>query len=58
MGLTETSYTIKSNWSKKRRKGKNPYPIIVKGIHEPIISEDVWQKTLVRMKGDKKAVKK
>ena len=31
---------------------------IVKGHHEPIISEEVWEKTLVRMKGDKKAVKK
>jgi len=51
-------YNNYTNWSKKRRKGKNPNPIIVKGIHEPIISEEVWEKALVRMKGDKKAVKK
>ena len=51
-------YNNYTNWSKKRRRGKNPNPIIAKGIHEPIISEDVWQKTLVRMQGAKKAVKK
>lgn len=32
------------NWNEKRRKGKNDNPILVKGIHEPIISEELWDK--------------
>ncbi|WP_436664010.1 recombinase family protein [Alicyclobacillus acidoterrestris] len=31
------------NWSDKRRRGKSR-PIIVKGVHEPIIDEATWQK--------------
>ena len=31
-------------WSEKRRKGKNPNPIIVKGVHEAIVSEAVWNR--------------
>lgn len=32
------------DWNKKRRKGKNMNPIIVKGQHEAIISEKQWDK--------------
>ncbi|WP_158095136.1 recombinase family protein [Gottfriedia luciferensis] len=32
------------DWEKKRRKGKNPDYILVKGIHEPIIDEKIWDK--------------
>ncbi|WP_171253300.1 recombinase family protein, partial [Acinetobacter baumannii] len=32
------------NWSKRRRKGKTE-PIISIGQHQPIISEDLWNKT-------------
>ncbi|WP_254907298.1 MULTISPECIES: recombinase family protein [unclassified Enterococcus] len=31
------------NWSTKRRKGKNPNPILVKGSYEPIIDEETYQ---------------
>ena len=30
------------NWSEKRRKGKNPTPIIMKGQFEAIVSEELW----------------
>lgn len=33
------------DWEKKRRKGKSEDFILVKGKHEPIITEEVWQKT-------------
>ncbi|WP_375140436.1 recombinase zinc beta ribbon domain-containing protein [Brevibacillus sp. HB2.2] len=32
------------NWNERRRKGKNDNPIIVDGEHEPIISEELWEK--------------
>ncbi|MEM5621503.1 recombinase family protein [Bacillus thuringiensis] len=31
------------NWNEKRRKGTNKTPVIVKGEHKPIISEDIWE---------------
>ncbi|MBL1224203.1 recombinase family protein [Enterococcus sp. BWR-S5] len=31
------------NWDTKRRKGKNPNPILVKGEHQPIIDEQTYQ---------------
>lgn len=30
------------NWDKRRRKGKNPNPIMVEGKHEPIITNELW----------------
>ncbi|WP_255249831.1 recombinase family protein [Bacillus sp. FJAT-45066] len=30
------------NWDKKRRRGKNSNPIIVKGKHEGIVSDELW----------------
>ncbi|MCM3718127.1 recombinase family protein [Fictibacillus phosphorivorans] len=30
------------NWDKRRRKGKNPNPIIVDGKHDPIITTELW----------------
>ena len=39
------------NWSEKRRKGKSKNPILVKGLHEPIVSEELWDKAaLLRSK--------
>lgn len=35
-------YARYENWSEKRRKGKNPNPIIIKGQFEAIISEELW----------------
>lgn len=32
------------DWSKNRREGKQEEYILVKGIHEPIVSEEIWEK--------------
>lgn len=37
------------DWDIKRRKGKNPHPIIVKGEHEPIIDEEIYQAVQKRL---------
>ncbi|OBZ08331.1 hypothetical protein A8L34_23720 [Bacillus sp. FJAT-27264] len=36
-------YNVREDWSEKRRKGINPNPIIEDGIHEPIISTELWE---------------
>jgi site-specific DNA recombinase len=41
------------NWNAKRRKGKNPSPIIAKGLHPAIIPEPLWEK--VQFLRDRKA---
>lgn len=38
------------NWNERRRKGKNDTPIIVDGDHEPIISEELWEKVQLLQK--------
>lgn len=38
------------NWESKRRKGKNPNPILVEGKHEPIISDELWSVVRARRK--------
>lgn len=38
------------NWDSKRRKGKNPNPILVEGKHEPIISDELWSVVQARRK--------
>ncbi len=38
------------NWDTKRRRGKNPNPIIVKGHHEAIISDELWSVVQARRK--------
>lgn len=46
--LDNTTYNGKiswlkvENWDSKRRRGKNPNPILVKGQHEAIISDELW----------------
>ena len=42
------------DWSKKRRKSKNANPIVADGQHDPIISEELWDK--VRFLGQQKSV--
>ena len=42
------------NWDTKRRRGKNPTPILVKGTHEPIISEDIYQAVQERLVAESK----
>ncbi|SET24177.1 site-specific DNA recombinase [Oceanobacillus limi] len=38
------------NWDTKRRKGKNPNPILVEGKHEAIISDELWNIVQTRRK--------
>lgn len=36
-------YNVRRDWNEKRRNNINPNPVIVKGEHEPILSEKIWQ---------------
>lgn len=45
------------DWNKKRRRGKNPNPIIVKGQHEAIITEDQWERVNLQLKQRSKSPK-
>ncbi len=38
------------NWDTKRRKGKNPNPILVDGQHDAIISDELWSVVQARRK--------
>ncbi|WP_230200263.1 recombinase family protein [Bacillus niameyensis] len=38
------------NWDTKRRKGKNPNPILVEGQHEAIVSDELWSVVQARRK--------
>ena len=37
-------YNRFEGWSEKRRRGKNPNPILTEGKHEAIISKELWYK--------------
>ncbi|WP_332236847.1 recombinase family protein [Sporolactobacillus sp. KGMB 08714] len=37
-------YNVRQNWNEKRRNDINPHPILVKGKHQPIISQEQWDK--------------
>jgi len=37
-------YNVIQNWSEKRRRNKNPNPLIVDGIHKAIIDQELWDK--------------
>lgn len=37
-------YNVRRNWNEKRRRNINPNPIIEKGIHEPIIDKELWDR--------------
>ncbi|MCO7126060.1 recombinase family protein [Sporolactobacillus shoreicorticis] len=43
-------YNVRRNWSEKRRNDINPHPLIIKGKHEPIISEEQWDKAQTVLK--------
>ena len=43
-------YNVKQDWSEKRRRNINPNPIIVDGIHDAIINNEVWDKVQKIMK--------
>lgn len=36
-------YNVRRDWAEKRRNNINPDPLIVKGKHEPIITEETWE---------------
>lgn len=44
MYIGKIRYNQLENWSEKRRHGKNPNYLLVDGEHEPIISEEQWEK--------------
>lgn len=37
-------YNVRQDWNERRRNNINPDPVIEKGHHEPIISEETWKK--------------
>lgn len=45
------------DWNQKRRKGKNPNPIIVQGKHEAIITESQWDRVQQQLKSRSNAPK-
>ncbi|MGE7913252.1 recombinase family protein [Lysinibacillus xylanilyticus] len=36
-------YNVRRDWNEKRRNNINPTPVIIKGEHEAIISEETWR---------------
>ncbi|WP_338136752.1 recombinase family protein [Clostridium baratii] len=46
-------YNVRQDWSEKRRRNINPNPIIVDGIHEPIINIELWDKVQKIMESKK-----
>ncbi|MGP4107943.1 recombinase family protein [Virgibacillus sp. L01] len=43
-------YNVRRDWNEKRRNNINPHPIMEKGQHKAIISEEVWEKAQAIMK--------
>lgn len=37
-------YNRFEGWSEKRRRGKNSNPILVPGLHQPIVERELWEK--------------
>ena len=46
-------YNVLQNWSEKRRRHKNANPLIVDGIHEPIIDHELWDNVQKMMEDSK-----
>ncbi|MCM3112831.1 recombinase family protein [Lederbergia lenta] len=44
-------YNVRRDWNEKRRNNFNPDPIIEKGKHEPLITQEVWEQAKNIMKG-------
>lgn len=40
-------YDVRRNWNERRRGNTNPDPIIADGIHEAIISQELWDKVQI-----------
>ncbi|WP_010279078.1 recombinase family protein [Paenibacillus senegalensis] len=43
-------YNQVKDWAEKRRKGKNEAFILVEGVHEPIISTELWESVHKKLK--------
>ncbi|MEK4848169.1 recombinase family protein [Bacillus sp. FSL W8-0183] len=43
-------FNVRRDWEEKRRNNINPHPVIEKGKHQPIITEETWEKTKSIMK--------
>lgn len=43
-------FNVRRDWNEKRRNNINPDPIMEKGKHVPLISQDTWDRTLAIMK--------
>jgi site-specific DNA recombinase len=37
-------YNVRRDWNEKRRNNINPHPVLEKGQHEAIITDEVWEK--------------
>lgn len=42
--IGKVRFNVRRDWNDKRRNNKNPNPIIEDGIHEAIISDELWKK--------------
>ena len=42
--IGKVRFDVRRNWNEKRRQNINPNPIIAEGIHQPIISEELWNR--------------
>lgn len=51
--IGKVRYNVRQDWSEKRRRNINPNPIIVDGIHEPIINIELWDKVQKIMESKK-----
>ncbi|MDN3436504.1 recombinase family protein [Planococcus sp. APC 3900] len=40
-------YNVRQDWNEKRRNNINPDPVMKKGTHEPLITQEIWEKTVV-----------
>ncbi|SCY52711.1 recombinase family protein [Lysinibacillus fusiformis] len=43
-------YDVRRNWTDKRRGDINPTPILQQGVHEPILSQQDWEKAQLILK--------
>ena len=51
--IGKVRYNLRRDWNEKRRKNPNPDPIVVDGVHEPIISKELWEKTRIILESRK-----
>lgn len=42
--IGKVRYNVRRDWNEKRRHNINPEPIVVDGIHDPIIEQELWER--------------